>query len=88
MANGRIKFAHKFDAASTALVEEIGGLPVLERMKTHFCNSTFLDDTLDLDKYIGSHDDPHAERFARWIHQELTGVQFGMRDVYPDRILL
>jgi hypothetical protein len=30
MANGRIKFTHKFDAAFTALVEEIGGLPVLE----------------------------------------------------------
>ena len=70
--NGRIKFTHKFDAASTALIEEIGGLPALERTKTHFCNNTFLDDTLD--KFIGSYDDPHADRFARWIHQKLTGT--------------
>jgi hypothetical protein len=69
--NGHVKFTHKFDAASTALVEETGGLPALEleRMTTHFYNNSFLDDTLD--KFIGSHDDPHADKFARWINQKL-----------------
>jgi hypothetical protein len=42
---------------------EIGGLPALEleRMTTHFYTA-FLNDTLD--KFIGSYDDPHADRFA------------------------
>eukprot|EP00984_Skeletonema_dohrnii_P038176 scaffold41101_cov150-Skeletonema_dohrnii-CCMP3373.AAC.2 len=58
--------------ASTTLVEEIGGLPALERITTHFYNTAFLDDTID--KFIGSYDDPHADIFARWIHQKLTGT--------------
>lgn len=68
--NGRIKFTHKFNAASTALIKEIGGLPALENMTTHFYNNAFIDSTLD--KFLRSHDDPHADRFARWIHQKLT----------------
>jgi len=73
----RTRSTRKFDAASTTLtiVEETGGLPALEleleRMTTRFYNDAFLDDTLD--KFIGSHDDLHADRFARWIHQKLTG---------------
>jgi hypothetical protein len=66
--NGR---THEFTAASAALIEEIGGLPTLERITTYFYSNAFLDSTLD--KFIRSHDDPHAERFSRWIHQKLTG---------------
>ncbi|KAK1738845.1 hypothetical protein QTG54_010161 [Skeletonema marinoi] len=62
--NGRIKFTHKFEMQHprhSLKRLEIGGLPALEleRMTTHFCNNTFLDDTLD--------------KFARWTHQKLTG---------------
>lgn len=66
--NGR---THKSTTASAALIQEIGGLPTLEKMTTHFYSNAFLDSTLD--KFIRSHGDPHAERFARWIHQKLTG---------------
>ena len=66
--NGR---THKSTVASTALIQEIGGLPTLERMTTHFYSNAFLDSTLD--NFIRSHGDPHAKRFSRWIHQKLTG---------------
>ena len=66
--NGR---THKNTAASGALIQEIGGLPTLEKMTTHFYSNAFLDTTLD--NFIRSHGDPHASRFARWIHQKLTG---------------
>lgn len=66
--NGR---THTSTKASAALIHEIGGLPTLEQMTTHFYSNAFLDSTLD--NFIRSHGDPHAERFARWIHQKLTG---------------
>jgi hypothetical protein len=44
-----------------ALIEEMGDLR----------SPCTRDDTLD--KFIGSYDDPHADKFARWIHQKLTG---------------
>lgn len=66
--NGR---THKSTKASAALIQEIGGLPTLEKMTTHFYSNAFLDSTLD--NFIRSHGDPHAERFAKWIHQKLTG---------------
>jgi hypothetical protein len=72
MAESNSHSSLMLDAASTTLVEEIGSLPALERITTHFYNTAFLDDTLD--KFIGSYDDPHANRFARWIHQKLTGT--------------
>ena len=66
--NGR---THKVTASSAALIQEIGGLPTLIRMTTHFYSNAFLDSTLD--NFIRSHGDSHHERFARWIHQKLTG---------------
>lgn len=66
--NGR---THKPSAGSAALIDEIGGLPTLEAMTTTFYTKAFRDVTLD--RFIRSHEDPHASRFARWIHQKLTG---------------
>ena len=43
----------------------------LERMTTQFYELAFQDPTID--KFIRSHDDPHGSRFAKWIHQKLTG---------------
>lgn len=65
--NGRTNLPH---ANSAALIDEIGGLPALEEMTNSFYTKAFCDVTLD--KFIRSHDDPHASRFARWIHQKLT----------------
>lgn len=62
---------HVASAESAALVDDIGGLPTLEKMTTSFYDKAFRDVTLD--KFIRSHGDPHGNRFARWIHQKLTG---------------
>lgn len=62
---------HKPSVNSVALIDEVGGLSALEKMTSHFYNNAFKDATLD--KFIRSHDDPHAKRFALWIHQKLTG---------------
>mmetsp|Transcript_17612 Transcript_17612/g.42870 ORF Transcript_17612/g.42870 Transcript_17612/m.42870 type:complete len:306 (+) Transcript_17612:427-1344(+) len=45
----------------------------LERMTSTFYDLAFQDKTID--KFIRSHDDPHGPRFAKWIHQKLTGSQ-------------
>lgn len=57
-------------ADSSALIDEMGGLPALEEMTSSFYEKAFRDITLD--KFIRSHDEPHATRFARWIHQKLS----------------
>ena len=67
---GGIGRTHKPNADSSSLIDEIGGLPTLEAMTGAFYTKAFQDATLD--KFIRSHDDPHASRFARWIHQKLT----------------
>lgn len=65
--NGRTHVPTRYSAA---LLDEIGGLAALEKMTTFFYEKAFCDETLD--KFIRSHDDPHASRFARWIHQKLA----------------
>mmetsp|Transcript_10729 Transcript_10729/g.23770 ORF Transcript_10729/g.23770 Transcript_10729/m.23770 type:complete len:314 (-) Transcript_10729:991-1932(-) len=66
--NGR---THMPSAGSSALIDEIGGLSALEEITKSFYNKAFRDATLD--RFIRSHDEPHAKRFAGWIHQKLTG---------------
>lgn len=63
---------------SSALIDEIGGLSTLEEMTSSFYNKAFRDPTLD--KFLRSHDDPHAKRFAAWIHQKLTGSSVWAED--------
>jgi hypothetical protein len=43
----------------------------LQEMTNFFYDKAFQDVTLDT--FIRSHDDPHGDRFAKWIHQKLTG---------------
>lgn len=62
---------HVPTSESASLIDDIGGLPTLEKMTNSFYDKAFRDVTLD--KLIRSHDDPHGSRFARWIHQKLTG---------------
>ena len=63
--------AHVPTSESASLIDDIGGLPTLEKMTNSFYDKAFRDVTLD--RFIRSHDDPHGSRFARWIHQKLTG---------------
>ena len=62
---------HVPTSESASLIDDIGGLPTLEKMTNSFYEKAFRDVTLD--KFIRSRDDPHGSRFARWIHQKLTG---------------
>lgn len=62
---------HKPSEGSRALIENEVSLEELEKMTTKFYELAFQDHTLD--KFIRSHTDPHGARFAKWIHQKLTG---------------
>jgi hypothetical protein len=62
---------HKPSEGSRLLIENEVSLEDLHKMTTKFYELAFQDDTLD--KFIRSHDDPHGARFAKWIHQKLTG---------------
>lgn len=55
---------------SASLMEEVS-LKDLEKLTKKFYEKAFKDPTLD--KFIRSHTDPHGERFAKWIHQKLSG---------------
>ena len=52
-------------------MKEVGGLDALRRFTSLFYEKAFADPVLD--KFIRSHADPHGNRFARWVHQKLTG---------------
>ncbi|KAG7368056.1 hypothetical protein IV203_030799 [Nitzschia inconspicua] len=62
---------HKPSEGSKALIEREVSLEDLEVMTHRFYDLAFQDFTLD--KFIRSHNDPHGSRFAKWIHQKLTG---------------
>eukprot|EP00977_Amphora_coffeiformis_P011414 scaffold2765_cov165-Amphora_coffeaeformis.AAC.8 len=62
---------HQVSPGSKRLIEEEVTLADLEKMTQLFYEKAFLDETLD--QFIRSHDDPHGARFARWIHQKLSG---------------
>ena len=66
--NGR---THLVSEGSKKLIDEETSLADLERMTHLFYEKAFLDATLD--KFIRSHEDPHGTRFAKWIHQKLSG---------------
>lgn len=51
--------------------EDAVTLDDLTKMTNLFYEKAFQDKTID--KFIRSHDDPHGERFAKWIHQKLSG---------------
>lgn len=66
--NGR---THVVSDASKALMEREVGLEDLQKMTHRFYELAFEDATLDT--FLRSHDDPHGDRFAKWIHQKLSG---------------
>ena len=61
---------HVVSKGSEDLINEVP-LKELKRMTEIFYKYAFQDDTLD--KFLRSHDDPHGARFAKWIHQKLSG---------------
>jgi hypothetical protein len=58
-------------SGSKSLIECEVGMSDLQRMTDLFYQKAFLDATLD--PFIHSHSEPHGLRFAKWIHQQLTG---------------
>ena len=62
---------HKPSKSSKRLIRDEVSLEHLQKMTDLFYEKAFQDATLD--KFIRSHDDPHGTRFARWIHQKLSG---------------
>lgn len=62
---------HAVSEGSARLINEEVALEDLARMTEAFYDKAFQDETLD--KFIRSHDDPHGDRFALWIHQKLSG---------------
>jgi hypothetical protein len=62
---------HLNSEGSARLVEEEVTVDDLKAMTGLFYDKAFQDKTLD--KFIRSHDDPHGDRFAYWIHQKLSG---------------
>jgi len=61
---------HMPTADSAALVNKIGRLATLEKMTTFFYNKAFSDATIN--KFIHSHNHPHANQFSKWIHQKVN----------------
>ena len=68
----------KPSSATKNLLETEVSLNDLEGMTNAFYELAFQDYTID--KFIRSHDDPHGSRFAKWIHQKLTGSNVWDRD--------
>lgn len=63
---------------SIALIREEVSLADLKNMTEKFYEKAFQDATLDL--LIRSHDDPHGQRFAKWIHQKLSNSDVWDKD--------
>jgi len=68
--NGR---THAPSEGSRYLLDYEVTLEDLENMTHNFYDLAFQDPTLD--KFIRNHSDPHGSRFAKWIHQKLSGSQ-------------
>jgi hypothetical protein len=67
--------SHQDTDNTKKLIEEIGGLNSLVKFTGLFYQKMFADQTMD--KFINSHDDPHAQRFATFIL-----YKFGVDDVW------
>jgi hypothetical protein len=62
---------HVPSEGSRQLIEKEVTLEDLKTVTGKFYELAFQDKTLD--KFIRSHADPHGDRFAKWIHQKLSG---------------
>eukprot|EP00934_Nitzschia_sp_Nitz4_P003797 Nitzschia sp. Nitz4//scaffold200_size39268//23272//24306//NITZ4_007619-RA/size39268-processed-gene-0.63-mRNA-1//-1//CDS//3329541295//3787//frame0 len=56
---------------SKAIIESEVSLEDITKMTNAFYLMAHQDETLD--KFLRSRDDPHGERFAKWVHQKMTG---------------
>mmetsp|Transcript_84 Transcript_84/g.140 ORF Transcript_84/g.140 Transcript_84/m.140 type:complete len:276 (-) Transcript_84:125-952(-) len=70
--------SHKVSEGTKRLMEEEVSFDDLKTMTHAFYQLAFQDDTLD--KFIRSHSDPHGDRFAKWIHQKLSGSDLWDQD--------
>ena len=68
---------HVVSQASASLIDEVT-LDDLKKMTEGFYQKAFQDVTLD--KFIRSHGDDHGGRFAKWIHQKLSGSKVWDQD--------
>jgi len=66
---------HHPNKATIRLLEEVGGLPTLERFTNLFYTRAFADPRVDA--FIRNHNDPHGARFAKWIAEKLGGDASG-----------
>ena len=62
---------HVISSESRRLIHEEVALDDLLKMTSLFYEKVFQDPTLD--KFIRDRSDPHGVRFAKWIHQKLSG---------------
>ncbi len=60
---------HIASPGTQQIIQSIGGLERLRKFTTSFYEKAISDPHLD--QFIGSHDDPHAERFACWIAEKM-----------------
>jgi len=72
--NGR---THLVTKESASLINEVP-LKKLKQMTGFFYENAFQDETLQ--KFLRSQDDPHGARFAKWIHQKLSGSNIWDKD--------
>lgn len=62
---------HVVSNASAKLIHDEVSLEDLTKMTNAFYAKAFQDPVID--KFIRSHEDDHGSRFAKWIHQKLSG---------------
>jgi hypothetical protein len=62
--------SHQYSPGSASLIDEVP-LEKIREMTELFYEKAFRDPILD--RLIRSHDDPHGDRFSKWIHQKLSG---------------
>jgi hypothetical protein len=77
--------AHQHSRGSKYLIQNEVTLEDLQKMTDLFYQKAFQDKTID--PFIRSHNDPHADRFAKWIHQKIGGSNLwdlDRRDRGPD----
>ena len=69
---------HVISSESRRLINQEVTLDDLMKMTSLFYENVFQDPTLD--KFIRDRSDPHGVRFAKWIHQKLSGSNVWDRD--------
>ena len=74
--------SHKSNASTRQLVQEVG-FEALFRMTHNFYQKCFVDSHVDT--FIADHDEPHPERFALFIQENLAMALLGQRSDARDQ---